>query len=462
MTKRGDHAVVLGASMAGLLATRVLADFYNRVTVVERDTLPTEPVNRRGVPQGRMIHALLSRGSEILDDLFPGFTGELAAGGVPIWNDGDFSRMCISVGGHHAVRFGTSANAPSVFFPSRPMLECTVRQRVRGIANVTILASHDATDLTATPRRDRVTGVVVVDRDSGREAPLTADLVVDATGRGSRAPIFLENLGYGRPSEDELMVHLAYACQQLRIAPGAVKEHLIGIFPAPGQPKMFGLVENENDTWMFAVGAMAGAKPPRERAEMIEFVGDFAPVHALDAIRAGEPLGDVCHYHVPSNRWRRYDEMSRFPKGFLVTGDAICSFNPIYGQGMTVAAIEALALRDCLARGDWDLPRRFFRAAAKPITVAWKTAVGSDLALPEIAGHRPLSMRISNAYLNWVLNACETDPDVAAQFVRITGMVDPPSRLLRPRFVVHVAKAQPRGRTSSAVHTAAPRESLHQ
>jgi 2-polyprenyl-6-methoxyphenol hydroxylase-like FAD-dependent oxidoreductase len=458
MQNLGDHAVVLGASMGGLLAARVLADFYRTVTVVERDVLPDDPVNRRGVPQGRMIHAVLSQGSAIFDELFPGFTNELAAGGVATWDDGDYSRICISVGGHQTVPSGRSLNAPSVSFPSRPLLEWNVRRRVRAIANVTLLEGHDVAALTSTPQRNRVTGVLVVDRDGDREATLAADLVVDATGRGSRAPSFLEELGYGRPPEDELMVHLAYTCQQLRILSGAVKEHLILVFPEPGRPTMFGLVENENNSWMFAVGAMAGLEPPRQRTDMIEFVADFAPAHALDAIRTAEPLSKICHYRVPSNRWRRYDKMRRFPGGFLVVGDAICSFNPIYGQGMTVAAIESLVLQDCLARGERDLSRRFFRAATKKIAMAWQTAVGSDLALPEVAGHRPLSMRISNAYLNWVLTATETDPAVAGQFMRVTGMIDPPSRLLRPGFVARVAKAH-RGRRAADEPSTVP-ESL--
>ena len=230
-TLRG-HAVVLGASMGGLLATRVLADFYDRVTVVERDILPTDPVNRRGVPQGRLIHAIQSRGTQILDELFPGFVDELAAGGVASWDDGDFSKICVSVGGHQMTRSGMAPNPPSLSFPSRPFLEWCVRRRVWAIPNVTILENHDVAGLTTTPDRDRVTGARVVRRDDDRETTVTADLVVDATGRGSRTPNFLEELGYGRPPEDELMVHLAYACQLLRLAPGAVEEHMIALFPS--------------------------------------------------------------------------------------------------------------------------------------------------------------------------------------------------------------------------------------
>jgi 2-polyprenyl-6-methoxyphenol hydroxylase-like FAD-dependent oxidoreductase len=335
----------------------------------------------------------------------------------------------------------------SISFVSRPFLEWNVRRRVRAIPNVTFLEGHDVIGLTATPARDRVTGARVIERSISQETKLTADLVVDATGRGSRTPNFLEELGYGRPREDGLMVHLAYAGQLLRIAPGAVKEHMIALFPVPGRPKMFGLIEYENDTWMFGVGAMAGLEPPSQRADMLEFAADFAPAHALQAIQAAQPLGDVAHHRVPSNRWRRYDKMRRTPDGLLVFGDAICSFNPIYGQGMTVAAIEATVLRDCLRRGENDLPRRFFRASAKKVRVAWQTAVGSDLSLPEVIGPRSASMRITNAYLKRVMTAAETNPTVASQFLRVIGMIDPPARLLRPTILLRIARANRSRRT---------------
>jgi 2-polyprenyl-6-methoxyphenol hydroxylase-like FAD-dependent oxidoreductase len=451
MGQLGERAVVLGASMAGLLAARVLADFYESVTVIERDVLPTEPMNRRGVPQGRMIHAVQARGLQIMDELFAGFADELEAGGAATWDGRDLSKFRVSVGGHRVGRLTTLPNPRpmSIAFPSRRLLEWNVRRRVQAIPNVVILEDHDLTGLTATADRERVTGVRTVNRGSGAEGTLTADLVVDATGRGSRTPVFLEELGYGRPSEDELMVHLAYACQLVRFAPGVLDEHMVAVFPEPGRPTMFGVIGYENNTGMFAVGTMAGLQPPSTRTEMLAFAQDLAPAHVMKALREAEPLEDVGHYRVPSNRWRRYDKMRRTPAGLLVVGDAICSFNPIYGQGMTVAAIEATVLRDCLRGGGPDLPRRFFRSTAKHVRVAWQTAVGSDLALPEVAGRRPFSTRISNAYLERVLSASEADAAVAGQFFRVIGMIDSPSQLMRPGFVLRVVGANRRKRTGT-------------
>ena len=443
MVESGGRAVVLGASMGGLLAARVLSDFYRTVTIVERDDLPTAAINRRGVPQGRHAHALLARSSYILDELFPGFLDDLVAGGVSVWDNGDLSKVKVSVGGHDFSRTGTLPKSLSMplYFPSRPFLESSVLRRVRAIPNVTILDGHAVAGLTSTPDNDRVTGVRVVDR-AGSPTPLTADLVVDATGRGSRMPVFLEELGYGRPREDELVVRLAYASQLLHIPAGTIPQNFTAVFPEPGRPKTWALLGYENDIWIHTVGSMAGHEPPSGWADMLAFGADCVSADMLDALRAAEPLGEVTQYRVPSNRWRRYDKMRRTPKGLIAFGDAICSFNPIYGQGMTVAAVEATILRDCLGRGDRDgLPRRFFGATAKKLRVAWQTAVGSDLALPEVEGPRPLSMKISNAYIDWVLRGAEKDPVITGYFLRVTGMVDSPTSLFKPSLMLRVARA---------------------
>lgn len=447
MNKIGDRAVVLGASMGGLLAARVLADFYSDVTVVERDALPDAATHRRGVPQSRHVHGLLSSGSRILEELFPGLLDELVAAGANVLDGNDFSRVWLRFGGHDLNRSGNFADPAAVtsYLASRPLLEAHVRTRVRAIDNVTIMDGHDAVDLISINPR-QVTGARVADRASGEEFILPADLVVDATGRAARTPALLEELGYRRPPEEHIVVKVAYASQLVRIPPDTLTEKLILVGAVPERPTGGALFAYENDTWMLTLAGMTGHEPPADPAERIRFAEQFAPPPMIAAMKAAEPLSEVCHHRYPASKWRRYDRMLRLPAGLLVFGDAICSFDPVYGQGMSVAALEAIVLRDCLIRGDDDLPRRFFRAASRTIRTVWQLAAGADLALPQAQGRRSVSMRLSNRYTNRLLTAAASDPVITEQFIRVMNLIDAPAALLRPSVVARVATAGRRRR----------------
>ncbi|MFI5506753.1 FAD-dependent oxidoreductase [Mycobacterium sp. NPDC051804] len=448
MTKIGEHAVVLGASMGGLSAARVLAEHFETVTVVERDVLPHSSANRRGVPQGRHGHAILGRGLAALADFFPGFADDLLAAGVPVLDYRDLSETYLSFAGHLIPRSGGLANVPAVFIPSRPLLETLVRQRLRAFESVNLLDGYDVAALLSDAGGDRVTGARVKAHNSDREHVLNADLVVDATGRAARTPALLNALGYGRPPECSVKVRVTYSSQLFQLPPGALREKIVLVGPVPGRPFGMALLGYENDTWMLTVFGMAGCTPPDVSDEMIDFAAGLAPRHVIDAVRAGEALGEPCRFGYPESRWRRFDKMRRFPDGLVVLGDAMCSFNPIYGQGMTVAMLQAEALGQCLQEGPVDLPRRYFRAAAKPVGVAWQFATGADLKLPEIEGPRSLAVRLTNSYADRLQAAGEYDLDVAAQFLRVVGLMDPPANLVRPRMLLRTAMRG--GRSASA------------
>ena len=441
MVLLGERAVVLGASMAGLLAARVAADRYRTVTVIDRDVLPTRAENRRGVPQGAHGHVLQAAGSAVLDELLPGILGDIADDGAPVWSDGDMSKMIIEYAGHRFLGSGRLANPVANYLPSRRLLDWHVRQRASALPNVTVLGGHDVVGLTSTGDRRRVTGVTVARRNGADLTLLGADLVVDATGRGSRAPVFLDSLGYPRPAEDELTINLCYTSQWIQLPPGTIQQHTVAMFPFAGELTTFALLQHENDTWLMTVGTMAGQEPAADYSAMLEIAQRRAPEHIRGALTLAEPVGKTAHYRTPSSRWRRYDKLVRFPEGFVVTGDAVCSFNPIYGQGMSVAALDAIALRRCLRGGDQDLPGRFFRASAKTVNLAWRNAVSADLSLPEVAGHRSIGMRLNSAFADRVLTAVETDPVVAGQFFRVLGMLDSPAWLMRPSILARVALA---------------------
>jgi 2-polyprenyl-6-methoxyphenol hydroxylase-like FAD-dependent oxidoreductase len=438
MHQIGGHAVVLGAGIAGLLAARVLSDAYGRITVVERDRLPQTAEPRRGVPQGRQAHLLLPGGTEILDGLFVGLLDHLSAVGVPVVRD--FAEFSLAPGGGRPVRLHGPTADPFLCQASRPYLEQHVRDRVRALRNVTVVDECDVADLTVDATRRRVTGMRALRRADGGETTIDADLVVDATGRGSRAPAWLEALGYEPPRQEQLTINLMYLTRHLRMRPGALAAKVVGVGAEPERPGGFVLLAQEDDRWILTVFGYDGHHPSRDTEGMLATVRAAAPARLYAAVHDAEPLDDIVTHRFPANVRRRYERLRRFPAGFLVFGDAICSTNPAYALGMSTAAMQAAALRDVLAAGHGDLARRFFRAAAVPVNRAWQATVGGDLALPQVNAPRPLPGRVIGRYAARALRAAARDEVVARQFIRIGALQDPSTRMFRPAIVVRVLR----------------------
>src|SRR3954468_9192738 len=388
-------AVVIGASIGGLLAARVLSDHHARVVLLDRDELPDSAAARRGVPQGRQLHVLLSRGKEALDELFPGLSAELNARGAPLvdlhgdvhwYNDGYRMRRAPSP----LVAVGMS----------RPLLEDALRARVAALPGVETRSPVEVLGLTTTADRGRVTGVRLLPA-GGAEETLTADLVVDASGRGSRTPIWLAELGYSSPAEDQVRVGVTYVTRTYRREP----HHLEGLSGAltnavPGLPRAGIVAAQEDGRYAVALSGMLGEQPPTDDEGMAAFAESLAAPQVGEVVRTAVPQSEPATMRFPVSTRRRYERLRRFPAGYLVTADAVCSFNPIYGQGMTVAALEALLLRRLLASGDPaglggtdQLARRFFAGAAKVIDGPWSIAVGTDLRFRQVTGRRTPKVR---------------------------------------------------------------------
>lgn len=426
------HAVVCGASMAGMLAARVLADRYERVTVIERDQLPADAQQRRGIPQGHHFHTVLVRGTQVLDSLFPGLVDDLVAAGAHRPNLLRDARLILS--GHELCRADTGNTVQM----SRPLLESRVRDRLAAIPHVKIVDRCEVVGLHVTG--GQVTGARIAHRGGNAVSELLdADLVVDAMGRAGRTVAWLAELGYPTPTEERITADIAYVSCLVRI-PAALQpvDRLVLVGPVPGRPRGFALAAQEDDRWILTVVGMAGDHPPTDIARLVEFVAGAAPPDVHAAISAAVPTGEPRLHRFPASVRRRYERLRRFPPGLLAFGDSICSFNPIYGQGMTVAALQAVALRECLGSGDHQLAQRFYREAAGIVTPAWQLNAGGDLALPEIKGHRPLAIRLLNRYVARLQHVAERDPAVAAVFMNVAGLVTPPSALLSPRILAKV------------------------
>lgn len=441
-----DHAVVLGGSIAGLLAARVLADAYDRVTVVDRDALVAGARARRGAPQGRHIHGLLARGQQVLEQLFPGFTAELEACGAPTGDVLGDARFLF--GGHRLARTDAGLILLSV---SRPLLEDRLRARVDSLPGVRFAPPSDAVGLRCSPDGRRITGARLLRHaDASAEEVIDAGLVVDATGRGSRAPAWLQALGFGRPEVERVRVDVGYVTRCYRLPPDSLGGDVACLHgPSADRPRGGALARLEGDLWMLTLFGLLGDHPPKDRGGFDAFARSLRFPDLRDAVGTAEPVDGPAAYRFQADVRRRYERMRRFPEGFLVIGDALCSLNPIYGQGMTVAALQALALREHLTADIAPPCRRVLRALARTIDGPWEMALGADLAVPGVEGPRTPRRRIAGAYVTRLQAAAAHDPGLARAFMRVTGLVDRPQAILRPAVALRVLRPRPRATGAS-------------
>jgi len=453
------HAVVTGASMAGLLAARTLADHVERVTVLERDAFPPLGEGRRGVPQGRHVHGLMARGREILEDLFPGLTRELVARGAPLSDARARGRWFLQGGYYHRRQV---AGGQETHLVSRPLLEGAIRARVLALPNVRAIERCDALGLVADEGSGRVTGVRVLRRRTGSaEEVVPGDLVVDASGRGSRAPAWLEALGYPRPAEEQVQVGIGYTSRFYRRDPEDLGgDHFAMVFPEPATRRAGLAAAQEGGRWLVTLIGYLGEHAPTDEPGYLAYARSLPAPDIYEVIKDAEPLTELVPMRFPANQRRRYERLARFPAGFLVTGDALCSFNPVYAQGMTVAALEALALGECLAAGPERLARRFFRQASAVVDMAWSVSAGGDLRFPEVEGERTPMVRFVNWYLGKLHLAAHQDPMVAAAFQEVVNMLAPPPSVLRPRVAVRVLRGNLRPAAGARPGTSVPAPSV--
>jgi 2-polyprenyl-6-methoxyphenol hydroxylase-like FAD-dependent oxidoreductase len=442
------HALVIGGSVSGLLAARVLSEHFGRVAVVERDRFPVGPAFRKGVPQSRHLHVFMMRGRMISDRLFPGLSEELEeAGAVPVDSANDFEWLTPA---GYAPRFPSGL---PVLMCSRDLLEWTIRARVAALPRVSFLEKTEVTGLLQTPDGKGIAAIEIRSRAAKDAAesqePLCADLVVDASGRNSNASRWLEALGYAPPEETYINSHLGYASRTYR-RPERFDGGWKGLNAqaAPPEATRGGvLLPLEGNRWMVTLSGVGGDYPPTDEAGFMDFARSLRTPMLYEAIRDAEPLSDISGYRDTENRWRHYEKLPRQPDNFLVTGDAASAFNPIYAQGMTTAALGAEVLEECLreqdaADGDYaGLSKRFQKKLAKANAASWLLATGEDFRVRGVEGGRAtFATRLTHRYMDRVLALSLRDINVRRTFLEVFHMLKAPTALFEPGIALKVLR----------------------
>ncbi len=439
------RAVVIGGSLAGLLAARVLHEHFDEVWLLDRHPLPADDEPRRATPHTRHTHALLARGRQAIEALFPGIGDTWTAAGGLLGDVG--SEAAFYAGRRRFMQAPADAQGLCL---GRGAIEGALRRRVLALPRLRAVTGIDVQGLAGRLQADRIDGLRWRAADGearGPAAMLRAALVVDASGRGSRLPKWLAELGHATPDEQEVQVDIRYATAYLKRAPHhapgleAVITAATADHPVPSV-----LLSQEGERWVVTLGGYGDDAPPLDRAGFIARAVRSAPPELAAVVQDAEFLCEPFGYRFPHSQRRFYERLRHLPEGVIAIGDSICSFNPVFGQGMSVAACEAQALQAALAGGESGLARRYFRAAARIIDIAWQTAVGADLAIPSVQGERPLAVRVINAYVAKVFDAAQHDAVVAVAFQRVSHLLAEPPSLMRPAIMLRVLRAAWRAR----------------
>ncbi|MDQ3761400.1 MAG: alpha/beta fold hydrolase [Actinomycetota bacterium] len=446
------HAVVCGGGIAGLLAARVLASHFEQVTLVERDALTDSAQARKGVPQGQVLHVLLARGLQIVERLFPGYGHQLQAAGA-VWVRVPTDALILTPAGWLDRR----ARGFPLLSASRPLFEWAIRRRLRELPGVTVLDHHDVTSLLTSRDGRQVTGVTLRPLGhAGGSQQLAADLVVDAGGRGSRAPTWLSEAGYATPTKTHVDPNVAYAYRSYRIPDDFSADWQLVMLASqpPSIPRTGYLLPIEHRQWMVALMGAAGQHPPTDEDGFAAFARSLRHPIIADALAAAEPVTPIRGYRGTANRLWHYERMRRWPERFIAFGDAVCAFNPIYGQGMSTAAVAAETLDTCLREqrrqrptDDLDgLARHFQQRLARRNADPWMLSTSEDLRYPTTTGMRvTTATRLQHRYLDQVVAATTQDPTTANTYIQVLGMLARPTSLFTPRILAAAARARPSG-----------------
>ncbi len=427
-------AIVIGGSIGGMLFAKVLSEVFDSVTVIERNTLPREPRARKGVPQTNHAHVLLSKGLKVVDQLYPKtqeFLEERHA------FKGDFGEVYWLQ--HKTWKKRTIAGTPT-YFANRKDLEWAIRMQFLQIKNIETLENHKAVGLMSEGKR--VIGVEVEEQD-GRVKVLKADFIVDASGRGSKSKEWLEKLGYGKARIDTNDVGVQYSSRYYELPEGY--EDIPSFIVSPDIPdgKQYGVFFNVGNSILLTLTGVLDEKVPTDEDGFNQFVNELEHDIIARILPYLKPMSEIYHFSYPRTQWIRYDRMKSFPENYLVVGDALCSFNPIYGQGMTVTAYEADIFRELLKKKiKTDRISKPFYKKVKPIvSLAWGLSSSDMLKYPDAPGKRTFMIRFMNWYMKQVMKASGSEY-VNKKFLKVMTFLKSPATLFSPWFIFRLFLAR--------------------
>lgn len=444
---RGGHAVVVGGSYAGLLTAHTLAKHFERVTVCERDVIDRNTEFHPGVPQARHPHAVLARGAKLLEARFPGLRAEFTALGAPVYDVGLGARCRLSNG-----RLPVSALGVEIQNVSRTTLERVIRRRVLAHPRIELRAGFVVDGLDLNKAGGTVTGVRGHQRDTGglprpagscdSREHLSADFVVEATGRAAKLLGWLAEIGWERPEILEVDGRMTYVSRFFRLpadhAPGWYTAARLTYAPEINRGGAAVLLDGKR--WLITLIGAGGEVPPTDQAGFLSYAASLDVEEIPALITAGTPLTPTYRYARMANRWICYHRLRRWPQCLIAVGDAVCVFNPVYGQGLTVAAQQAQLLDELLigTRTLTTMAQRFQRRAGRLIQLPWSMATSTDLSWDPAPPSR--SARIIRWYLHSLLDLIPTDPEVASRFLRVQNMISNPTTLLSSHMIIKVLR----------------------
>lgn len=420
-----NHAIVMGGSIAGLCAAAALARSFDRVTVLERDEDPAGSTVRRGAPQASQPHLLLRRGRKVIESLLPGLGAALAAEGVEQHDIGTDWKWFQ----HGIWKVSFCADMP-IWYQSRPLLEAQMRRRVAAIANVEL--RFGVAIECPIHREGAVRGVMLRD---GVE--LAADLVVDCTGRGTRTPTWLASWGYGEVEEEKVDVGLAYVSGEFEAASGKVPAPGIAIYQVPPHLKRGGFaVQIERGRWQVTMFGYHGDHAPTDHEGFVAWATTLAQPTIHDALQGAKPTTALRRFTFPHQVRRRYEQLAKLPQGYVILGDAMCSFDPTFGQGMSVAALQAEQLGKLIARG--KSTAKIQAALARLAAVPWMMTSSEAHRWAETKGPEPVGASLMRRYNARIYELAGKYRDVYRVFLEVIQFEASPMALFSPQMLRRV------------------------